>query len=601
MKLLKILLLCLMFVVLSGRPSGVLGAGNDCCNDAQCGGQTCANPGNPCPPGPFGGSWGQCTLGGTNCGPGIGAGCPAGYTCVNGDCVAGSSSPPPNTDSSCGNAAYPACSGVCGSGTVCRANEGNRACVCGDANSCADYIGQIADPTVTRLSDTAVRVGWNKPRTGSYVTELTLTLTPVENNQATTLSYVLDPQLGQYDVFGLAEGTYYTVTTRARAAAAPGFWSQCASHSSVPYLSSCSLTPDPLNIDVGQASTMTTGLASGPRSLFDTSLTRWVVTYSSSNRVAATVTHQNGDPALFRPYTTTVTGVGQGTATVTTTVRYASGLAVACTDTATVNVGDIAPPGAGAPWWQVVGGGVYAGDSSGGLSIRSEVPAGEYLLIPGSIGSVAALMRASGTYETGSGSLSVSAWNALTKYRGKRIDYAYFAAQLGVGSSQANDWGSDDLDQPAYDPAREFYYQRPATEVTLGGWNVLAGEKYVVVVRGNVRITGDVTVANGGYLMVIAQGDVTVDPAVTSVQGIYLANGLFITESAGVGGDVQLVVSGSVAAWDGVDLNRDLGVAGNVSPAEQFVYRPDLMISMPKKVKTFVMEWQEVPAGTFGN
>ncbi|EKD79912.1 MAG: hypothetical protein ACD_40C00263G0001 [uncultured bacterium] len=81
-----------------------------------------------------------------------------------------------------------------------------------------------------------------------------------------------------------------------------------------------------------------------------------------------------------------------------------------------------------------------------------------------------------------------------------------------------------------------------------------------------------------------------------SVQGLYVMNNNFVTEVSAT----QLVVQGSVVTWGGVSLNRDLGL-GNSVPAEQFVYRPDLLINMPKKMKTFGMEWSEVVPGSYGN
>ena len=100
--------------------------------------------------------------------------------------------------------------------------------------------------------------------------------------------------------------------------------------------------------------------------------------------------------------------------------------------------------------------------------------------------------------------------------------------------------------------------------------------------------------------MFIVSGDIAVEAAVATMQGIYLTSGVFTTEKVVSGTDVRLVVSGSVVAWGGVSLNRDLGL-GNSVPAEQFVYRPDLLINMPKKMKTFGMEWSEVVPGSYGN
>src|SRR3989344_4251813 len=77
----KIVLLIICFLFLARTDI------NACCDDSDCGGQTCA--GANCPA-----QEGSCTGGGTNCGFGVGAGCPLGYTCVGGDCIQ-SSGPTP--------------------------------------------------------------------------------------------------------------------------------------------------------------------------------------------------------------------------------------------------------------------------------------------------------------------------------------------------------------------------------------------------------------------------------------------------------------------------------------------------------------------------
>jgi hypothetical protein len=83
-------------------------------------------------------------------------------------------------------------------------------------------------------------------------------------------------------------------------------------------------------------------------------------------------------------------------------------------------------------WWQVAGAGVYAGNMGGGISIESKMPSGKYLIIPGTEGTVGALLRASGSVNSGNGSISTDGFSAKTKYRGKKMDYAYFAANMGV-------------------------------------------------------------------------------------------------------------------------------------------------------------------------
>jgi hypothetical protein len=190
---------------------------------------------------------------------------------------------------------------------------------------------------------------------------------------------------------------------------------------------------------------------------------------------------------------------------------------------------------------------------------------------------------------------------ARSTYQGKKTGYDFFAKQLGVLPGQAADWTTT-IGQGNCTAGEDFCYGPGAT--ISSAWNVASGQKYVVLVDGNLRINAKITVASGGFLAIIVNGSVTVDPSVTQMQGLYVMNGNFVTETSASGDDAQLNVAGSVVAWGNVVLNRDLGsgAAGNiVSPAELFVYRSDLLVNMPEKMKTFVMQWSEVVPGTFGN
>lgn len=254
-------------------------------------------------------------------------------------------------------------------------------------------------------------------------------------------------------------------------------------------------------------------------------------------------------------------------------------------------------------WFQLEGAGAYAGSLLGGVTVRSLVPPSREFIIPGGVGAVASLMRASGDYDVESigGGLSSTDWNAVTRYRGKTLDYAFFAAREGVALSQTNDWISDNMDQPA-DDGRDFWFIDPSgTAVISEDWSVTGGDSLVVFVDGDLRIENDVTVDTSSFLAFVVRGDVDVDPSVTSMQGMYVLDGTFTTESATPANDVQLVTGGSVVAWTGVQLSRDLGNGNIGSPAEKFVYRPDLLVNMPLKMKTYAMEWTEVVPGTFGD
>ncbi len=258
-------------------------------------------------------------------------------------------------------------------------------------------------------------------------------------------------------------------------------------------------------------------------------------------------------------------------------------------------------------WWQAVGSSVYAGSTAGGVTVQSQIPlASQSLIVPGTVGGTGALLRASGTANLGSGTVSSTGWNTVSSYFGKTMDYQYFASQMGVTPATASYTSADTLTQPTYDPAKDFWYAKPpsGTATLASAWSVPASESYVVFVSGNLDINQNVTVTSGGFLTFIVSGNVTVDPSVTSMQGIYISTGSFTTNSQyvkDVTNDTQLVISGNVIAWGGVHLNRDLGADNVSTPAEQFVFRPDLLTNMPSKMKSFSLRWQEVPAGTFGN
>lgn len=259
-------------------------------------------------------------------------------------------------------------------------------------------------------------------------------------------------------------------------------------------------------------------------------------------------------------------------------------------------------------WWQVVGGPVYAGSTANGTTIRSQLPqATDKLILPGSGGGTdAALIRASGTVDLGPGTVSTSGWNTKATYKGKKTDFDYFAAGLGVIKNQNSDWLSANvIDLPSYPATKDFGYMKPVsgTATLASAWNIPSGQKYVIFVDGDLQINQNITVAPGGFLALIVKGDVSVGAGVANIQGLYVANGDFITLSqyvAGVTNDVALNVQGSVVAWGTVDLQRNLGGPANTSqPAEKFTHRPDLLTNMPEKMKSYIQQWQEVPAGSF--
>lgn len=248
-------------------------------------------------------------------------------------------------------------------------------------------------------------------------------------------------------------------------------------------------------------------------------------------------------------------------------------------------------------WWQVSGAPIYAGSNVGvGVTVSSELPqATTPLILPGAGGTAGALMRASGSVDLGAGIVSANQWNTISRYRGRRMDYAYFAARMGV---LANSPQLANLNVKPTPAGEDFYFKSGDSTVGALWPTVASGEKYVVFVDGDLRINYNINVAPGGFLAFIVSGDITVAPTVTTLQGIYLSTGNFITESMNPIDDVALNISGSVIAWGSVDFNRDMRNLNVSTPAELVSYRTDLIENMPENMRVFAMEWSEVVPGS---
>lgn len=262
-------------------------------------------------------------------------------------------------------------------------------------------------------------------------------------------------------------------------------------------------------------------------------------------------------------------------------------------------------------WWQAEGASIYAGSTAGGTTISSSIPSSvgassRYLVLPGSGGTPALVMRATGNDPSvGEGGVNENSWSARSSYKGKKMDYQYFASQMGVLKNQVSDWGGNGLNQQNSDE-RDFWYMKPSAGPgnISSAWVVGSNDSYVVFVDGDLEIDSNITVQPGGFLAFVVNGDITVGSLVDSLQGIFIANNDFVTESNYVSGstnDIALEVEGTVVAWGTTSFGRNLGTGNVTTPAEKFSYRPDFLVNMPAKMKAFALEWTEVVAGTIEN
>lgn len=254
-------------------------------------------------------------------------------------------------------------------------------------------------------------------------------------------------------------------------------------------------------------------------------------------------------------------------------------------------------------WWQAVGGSVYA--RSG---VRSYVPASlpaanQRLILGDAIGRVGVL--AHGYTWTGNElgtnpGVKVSVpnqWRIESTYEGLRYDYDYYTTRMNIFDSSP--WNGTSA--ISYNGGVNGYQILKSTNpsTTLGGLNLSAGQKLIILVDGNVSVAGDIIVPNGAFLAVIAKGNITFssNPSLTKAQGWFVAENINVPcNDVVVGGgcdkdDSQFVGEGSFVGWSNISLDRDMNTLNNDNPSEKFVYRPDFVLNAPAPIKLYTKKF----------
>jgi hypothetical protein len=186
----------------------------------------------------------------------------------------------------------------------------------------------------------------------------------------------------------------------------------------------------------------------------------------------------------------------------------------------------------------------------------------------------------------------------------------YYAA-AGAGTSFTSGSGTGSMTQTA----GTHNYVAGSSITFAGGSIAVNGENIILKVTGNVYITGNVTygapanVAGIPSFELVASGSIFVDPNVTRLDGLYVAQGgSFITcanASGGLSGvtaistcNKQLTIYGAVAAGIAVVPNRTSGDVAGASgqpevPSEIFYYNPQMWLGAPSSGGG-VEPWQAV-------
>jgi len=147
----------------------------------------------------------------------------------------------------------------------------------------------------------------------------------------------------------------------------------------------------------------------------------------------------------------------------------------------------------------------------------------------------------------------------------------------------------------SYNVLRQDYFLKYNEGVEVANdWDVISGNTTdkVFFVNGNLVIDSNLTLLPNEFKMVIVSGNITIDPTVSRLDGIYLADNGF---NIGGTNNSQLVIQGILHSSGGnviIDRSYVDGSLNNTSPAVLIKYRPDIIFSMPTNLTRALSGWK---------
>ncbi len=252
-------------------------------------------------------------------------------------------------------------------------------------------------------------------------------------------------------------------------------------------------------------------------------------------------------------------------------------------------------------WWQSVGGSVYAAGS-----VISDIPntaLNPYLLLNGD--GVHGTLFYGSSFDLGSDVPFGSCGNEVCHIAEDSSDW-YVNTTYSAETYNYNWWVEFLRDEDVLDFNGNLAGQSGVKNLVGGNISGDVGTNSLVVLSsGDINITGEISVAEGGFLMVVSGGSITIDSSIgenaggasltgttANIQGIFIANEIDIGDS-----DLHLWVGGSFVGWNGINLRRDFdGPENATEPAFTIIFRPDFIINAPDSVKRiYYPNWVRVP------
>jgi hypothetical protein len=256
-------------------------------------------------------------------------------------------------------------------------------------------------------------------------------------------------------------------------------------------------------------------------------------------------------------------------------------------------------------FFQINDGDVYSGSSDPTSAIKSYLPGSSSYFNP----SNNAIIFHGGGSTWGNGDVNLKQWEAqpYSITPGNSYSTLYNSYKNYVSPVALTTTGIDAITDSGYyiDSTVGAGYKLTLDSKWAG--KSVTNKTIIIFVPGDLQIDSSFTVTNNGgsSLVFIVQGNIGINPTVSSVQGIYLADGAIDTSCnstfTGIecGPDEndsasrnQLTLSGIFVSYnDGFVLDRSSSTSGQ--PGEIFNYRPDMILASTLGIGQQKFSWKE--------
>lgn len=271
---------------------------------------------------------------------------------------------------------------------------------------------------------------------------------------------------------------------------------------------------------------------------------------------------------------------------------------------------------AAVPWFQSVG-----GDMRIDSDLTDALPSGQYASVLSSSPSIdpGIVITDQASAHLGSGTVSTKGWLSLSNTyipisNGTRASYEYLNSTitrggitptaLFAGGPCGSSSNKPNCTLPSSNFPGKVYTANSGLTIQNGTYTFTSGNYIFLVSGGDINIQGNIIVNPSATVVFATTGNINVVGTVTEIDGIYSADGQFITAA----GSSALKVYGAVIANANLGINpgsiddvfnnnRDLGAGNANTPSVSFIMRPDFILNLPGTVRIPNYVIQEVAPG----